>query len=107
MTGMYIQMVLALGAVVGLIYAVGFFLKKKQQGRESLMNILAYQSFGQRKGIAALKIGKEVLLVGVTSTDIKLLKTYAEEDLEKATVSELNDKLKKLKDFKENLSEIK
>lgn len=104
MTGLYFQVALALIAVVGLIYLTGFLLKNKQ-AKASLMNILAYQSFGQRKGIAALKIGKEILLVGVTSTDIKLLKTYDESELELEAVSVISDKLKQLKDLKKNLNE--
>lgn len=104
MTALYIQVALALVAVVGLIYLTGFLMKNRQT-KASLMNILAYQSFGQRKGIAALKIGKEILLVGVTSTDIKLLKTYGESELELEAVSVINDKLKQLKDMKKNLNE--
>lgn len=104
MTALYFQVALALVAVVGLIYLTGFLMKNRQT-KASLMNILAYQSFGQRKGIAALKIGKEILLVGVTSTDIKLLKTYDESELELEAVSVINDKLKQLKDMKKNLNE--
>lgn len=104
MTGLYFQVALALIVVVGLIYLTGFLLKGRQT-RASLMNILAYQSFGQRKGIAALKIGKEILLVGVTSTDIKLLKTYDESELNPEAAGVISDKLKQLKDLKKNLNE--
>lgn len=104
MTALYLQVALALIAVIGLIYLTGFLMKNRQS-KSSLMNILAYQSFGQRKGIAALKIGKEILLVGVTSTDIKLLKSYDETELELESVAVINDKLKQLKDLKKNFNE--
>jgi flagellar biogenesis protein FliO len=106
MTDIYIKMAIALIAVVGIICLMGFFLKKKQ-GKAGLMNILSYQSLGQRKGIAALKIGKEILLVGVTSTDIKLLKAYDENDLDTETVRHINDKLKRLKVIRERFNEPK
>jgi len=38
------------------------------------VKITGDQSLGPKKGIAMVKVGPEVLLVGVTTTDIKLLK---------------------------------
>jgi flagellar biogenesis protein FliO len=104
MTGAYVQMVMALAAVIGMILFMRFFLKKKQGG-SGMMNVLAYQSFGPRKGLAALKMGKEVLLLGITSTDIKLLKTFDENQFEARAAAEINNKLKMLKDMKERLNE--
>jgi flagellar biogenesis protein FliO len=104
MIGAYLQMIIALIAVVGLIVVIGIILKKKQ-GKTSLLTILAYQSFGPRKGIAALKIGGEILLVGVTSTDLKLLKSLDENELEPEIVKDINDKLSKLRNIKRLLNE--
>lgn len=104
MTELYIQMALALAAVVGLIFLAGFFLKKKQ-GKAGLMNIIAYQSFGSRKGIAAVRIGREILLIGVTSTDLKLLKAFDENEFETDTASDISNKVKRLRVFKEHLNE--
>jgi len=101
---MYIQMGIALVAVTGVIILLGLFLRRRQ-GKTGLINILSYQSFGPRKGIAALKIGREILLIGITSTDLKLLKSLDENDLERETVRDINEKLKRLKAIKEGLSE--
>jgi flagellar biogenesis protein FliO len=104
MIGAYLQMAMALIAVIGLIAVTGYFLRKRQ-GKSSLMNVLAYQSFGPRKGIAALKIGPEILLVGVTSTDIKLLKAFSEHELEPEFAKEIDRKLHKLRTIKKRLNE--
>lgn len=101
---MYIQMGIALVAVIGMIALLGLFLRRRQ-GKAGLINILSYQSFGPRKGIAALRIGREILLIGITSTDLKLLKSLDENDLEKETVRDINEKLKRLRAIKEGLSE--
>lgn len=106
MTDLYIQMALALIGVIGLIFVIGFILKKKQLKR-GIINVVSYQSFGTKKAIVALNIGKEILLVGITPTDLKLLKTYHEKDLESDSVKDLNDKLVRLKNIKETLYESK
>ncbi|MGD1075323.1 MAG: flagellar biosynthetic protein FliO [Thermodesulfovibrionales bacterium] len=98
-------MVLALAAVIGLIVLVGIFLRKKQGKAGTIMNVLAYQSFGPRKGIAALKIGREILLVGVTASDLKLLKTIEENELETDTVRDISNAVKRLRNMKEHLNE--
>jgi flagellar biogenesis protein FliO len=107
MIGAYLQMAAALAVVVGTIFLLGYFLRKKQGSSSRLINMLAYQSFGPRKGIAAVKIGSEILLVGVTATDLKLLKTYDKNDLEPETLREISDKVKRLKDIKGHLNELK
>jgi flagellar biogenesis protein FliO len=35
---------------------------------------VAYHPFGPRRGVAALRVGSEVLVLGVTNTDLKLLR---------------------------------
>lgn len=81
MTGMYIQMAAALLFVILLIVGAGYVMKKKQD-RFGLMSVISYQPFGTKKGVAALKIGDEVLLLGVTPTDMRLLKVYKESELD-------------------------
>ncbi len=81
MMDLYLHMGLALILVSGLILLLGLFVKKRQ-GKESLMKIMGYQSLGPKKGMAMVRIGQEVLLLGVTANDVKLLKTmdgYEEE----------------------------
>ncbi len=106
MIDLYIQMAVALAVVVGLIFLVSFFLKKRQS-KPGIMNIVSYQSFGPKKAIVALSIGKDILLVGITPTDLKLLKTYQESDFETDSVKEMSDKLIKLRNIKEGLYESK
>lgn len=112
MTDLYLQLILALALVIGVIYVLGAVLKKNQ-ARDGLMKVLGYQSLGPKKGIAAVKIGKEVLILGVTPTDLKLFKTlsdteaesFAEKRTEKGTTitGEISDKLKRLKALKDTL----
>lgn len=74
MMDLYLHMGVALIVVSGLIIAVGYTLRRRQAG-DGMMKIMGYQSLGPKKGIAMVKIGSEVLLVGVTATDVKLLKS--------------------------------
>jgi flagellar protein FliO/FliZ len=115
MIELYLQMGLALIFVSGLILTLGFFLKKRQE-KESLMRVMGYQSLGPKKGIAMVRIGGEVLLVGVTATDIKLLKTVdapleapvAEEPRERTggvITADASDKLQTLKAWKDTLKD--
>ncbi len=95
MTGTYLQVAAALLFVVLLIVAGGFVLKKKQN-RFGLMNIISYQPFGPKKGVAALKIGKEVLLLGLTPNDIRLLRVFKDEDIELPETDGFQSKFEKL-----------
>jgi flagellar protein FliO/FliZ len=100
----YLQMALALGAVVGLIVVMGFFLKKRQ-ATGGMMKVIAYQSLGPRKGLIAVKVGAEVLLLGVTPSDLRLLRTYESDELKADLPRETAGKLNKLKHMKETLYE--
>ncbi|MDA8168181.1 MAG: flagellar biosynthetic protein FliO [Nitrospiraceae bacterium] len=80
MIQMYLQMAVSLIAVVGLIYLISNFMKKRQ-GRPGLFKMLSYQPLGPKKGVAALKLGREVLLFSITATDLKLLRIYDEHKL--------------------------
>jgi flagellar biogenesis protein FliO len=95
-------MILALGLVVGLILFIGVFLGKRQEKTE-IIKVLAYQSLGLKKGISAIKIGKEILVIGVTSSDFKLLKTLDESEVEFSTTREIMDRINKLREIKGEL----
>jgi flagellar biogenesis protein FliO len=102
MTGAAIQMVFALGFVLMLILATAFFYRKKQRAA-GLINLVAYHSFGQKIGIAALRVGDEILVLGVTPTDMKLLKKMdgtADIRVEMQAVA-ASDRLKRLRKIKE------
>jgi len=74
MTDLYLQTLIALSVVIGTIYLLGMFLKKRQE-KDGMMKVMGFQSLGPKKGIAMVKVGQEVLLVAVTATDVKLLKS--------------------------------
>jgi flagellar biogenesis protein FliO len=96
MTGSYIQMAAAFFFVIILIFAAGFILKKKQN-RFGFMSIVGYQPVGPKKGVAALKVGKEVLILGVTSNDMRLLKIFKEGELELTESEAFHTKLERFK----------
>lgn len=102
----YLQMTIALAAVLGIILALGFFLKRKQV-RSGIFNVISYQSFGPRKGIAALKVGREIFIIGVTAADFRLFKVYDENELESGPVRDINNTLKKVRGLKEQMNEHK
>jgi flagellar biogenesis protein FliO len=81
MTTVYIQTAAALVFVILLIIGLSYVMRRRQ-GADGLMKIVGYQSMGPKKGIAALKIGREILLVGVSASDIRLLKTYGDDELD-------------------------
>ncbi len=112
MMDLYLHMGMALVLVSGLIFLLGRFFKKRQE-KESLMKIMGYQSLGPKKGIAMVKVGPEVLLVGVTATDIKLLKTmdavveereteapHHPQAMQKVITADASEKLQKLRALK-------
>lgn len=80
MIWVYLRMFVALGAVVGLIYIAAAFMRKRQ-GKPGILRVMAYQSFGPKKGIALLKLGGEILLLGVTPNELKLMKVYSGREL--------------------------
>lgn len=104
MSDIYIQVITALGAVLGIILLMALFLKKRQI-RNEMMKVIAYHPLGTRKGIAAMKVGEEVLLIGVTPTDIKLLRRYNASDLESEEVKDISKKVMSLRRIKEGLNE--
>lgn len=101
----YIQFGGALLAVVCLILVTAFFVRKRQAG-QTMMKVIAYQPLGAKKGIAAIKVHGEVLLVGITQNDIRLLKSLSEgmegpDQGSTETVREIHDKLQKLRTIKD------
>lgn len=96
MTGSYLQMAAALLFVIFLIFAAGYILKRKQN-RFGFMSIVGYQPVGPKKGVAALKVGREVLILGVTSNDMRLLKICKEGELELTESESFQNKFDKFR----------
>ena len=72
------QVSIALSFIILLIFIAALVYKKRQKG-SGLISIVEYFSFGPKRGIAALKVGKEILIVGITLNEFRLLKTLDEE----------------------------
>ncbi|GBD95530.1 MAG TPA: hypothetical protein ENG83_13665 [Nitrospirae bacterium] len=96
MTGTYIQTAAALVFVILLILGAGYIMRKKQN-RFGLMSIVGYQPFGPKKGVAALKIGKEVLILGVTPNEMRLLKIFKDSELDLEEIDGFQGKLEKIR----------
>ncbi|KWT84091.1 FliO/MopB family protein [Candidatus Magnetominusculus xianensis] len=75
------QVFVALAAVIFLIYALSFAAKKRR-GSSGFLGLLEYLSLGPKRGIAVVKVGKRAIVLGVTQTDFKLLKTLGEQEVE-------------------------
>jgi len=104
MSEMALQMVTALALVILLILGFGFFYRKRQKG-SGLISVVAYQSLGQKIGIAAVKVGREILVLGITPNDFKLLKRYDAGSSEKApvTTGSSSGRMERLKKMKEGI----
>ncbi len=96
MTGAYAQVAAGLFIVILLIMAVGFIMRKKQN-RFGLMNVVSYQAIGAKKGVAALKVGKEIFILGVTANDMKLLKIFKDGELDLGETEGFQSRLDKMK----------
>ena len=104
---MALQMVTSLALVILLILGFGFFYRKRQKG-SGLISVLAYQSLGQKVGIAAVKVGREVLVLGITPNDFKLLKRYnagssEKEPVKTSAASGRTERLERLRKIKEGI----
>ncbi len=102
MTETSVQMGIALAFVIFLIFIIASVYKKRQKS-SGLMSLVAYQSLGPKKGVAALKIGREILILGITPTDFRLLKTFDEKDVEPDEIGNIIDKVERLRRIKEGI----
>ena len=84
MTAAVFQMLAALGVVLGLIWALSQYMKKRAR-RSGHMSLIEYMNFGPKKGIALVRLGKKVMVLGVTPTDLKLFKTIPDGELASGT----------------------
>lgn len=78
MTGALLRTALALGIVLVVIGAAAFAYRKKRPGAAGPVSLVSYLPLGPRKGVATLKVGRELLVVGVTGTDLRLLASLPE-----------------------------
>lgn len=79
----YIKILFAFGAVLGLLLIFYGFAMRRRQAERSLINIIAYRVLDPRRGVAVavMKIGGELLFIGITPSDMKVLKTLSDTEL--------------------------
>jgi LPXTG-motif cell wall-anchored protein len=94
-------------ALVGLALSVGVlgFLYRRKQKQSHLLSLVAYQSLGAKKGVAALQVGNEILVLGVMPTGFRVLKTMAAGELLEQKEDLFSEKVEKLRKLKEAVDE--
>ncbi len=103
MTDLLLQTGAALAFVILLIAAAAYVYKKKKPGIPGLFHVAAYQPFGPRRGIAAVRVGREVLVLGVTNTDFRLLRVLDASVLDEGTAAAVADRVSRLRKMKDGL----
>jgi len=105
MTDLLIQTAGALAVVVLLIAAAAWAYRKRAPGVSGFMRLIAYHPFGPRRGIAAVRVGREVLIVGVTNADLKLFRVIEAGKLDEGQgpAADISEKVRRLRKMKEDL----
>jgi flagellar biogenesis protein FliO len=94
-------------ALIGLILSIGVFgfLYRRKQKQSNIINLVAYQSLGSKKGVAALQVGNEILVVGVMPNGLRILKTLAAKDILENKEEACSERMEKLRRMKEEIDE--
>jgi len=104
----FLQTAAALAFVILLIAGVAFAYRKRQPGVPGFFQLMAYHPFGPRRGVAALRVGRELLLLGVTNTDFKLLRVLDADKAREYTAASAppspSDAVSRLRKIKEDLN---
>ncbi len=94
-------------AVVGLILSMvvlGVLFRRKQK-QSHILRMVAYQSLGSKKGVAALQVGSEILLLGIMPTGIRVLKTMEAKEAIEIPDKGYSERMEKLRKLKEEIDE--
>lgn len=102
MTDLLLQTGAALGFVILLIGAAAWVYRKRKPGATGLIGLVAYQPFGPRRGVAAVRVGREVLILGVTNSDLKLFRVLDAAGFEEGAGTPA-DRVRRLRRIKEGL----
>ncbi|MEW6719468.1 MAG: flagellar biosynthetic protein FliO [Thermodesulfobacteriota bacterium] len=103
MTDLLLQTGAALAFVLLLIGAAAWAWKKKKPAIPGLLGLVAYQPFGPRRGVAAVRVGREVLILGVTNTDLRLLRVLDASGIEDGSAAASADRVARLRKIKDRL----
>ena len=77
----------ALLITLAAVYLLLRFLKQKMLPHKGMIEMLHYQSFGPKKGIAVIKILNDYMAVGIGDQGISLLSKLNQEGVEEALKS--------------------
>lgn len=103
MSDLIVQTGAALAFVLLLIAAAAFAYRKRQPGAPGLFKLVAYHPFGPRRGVAALRVGPEVLILGVTNADLKLLRVLDASRIEEGSAAAGADRISRLRKLKDGI----
>jgi flagellar biogenesis protein FliO len=94
-------------AIIGLILSMvvlGVLFRRKQK-QSHIIQMVAYQSLGSKKGVAALQVGNEILLIGIMPTGFRVLKTMEAKEVIATQEAPYSDRMEKLRKLKEEINE--
>ena len=77
-----IKALIVLLVMLGGLYLLLRFLKQRMLPQRGIIEMLHYQSLGQRKGIAVVKVINEYMAVGIAEQGISLLVKLDRDDVE-------------------------
>ncbi len=102
MNAPYIEIILAFSVILGLLLVFYGFLQRRRAGEMGLINILAYRVIDQRRGvaIAVMKIGDELLYIGITPSEMKVLKRVPDR-----ITSDTESRLRLIREMKKRVNE--
>jgi flagellar biogenesis protein FliO len=94
-------------AIIGLILSMvvlGVLFRRKQK-QSHIIQMVAYQSLGSKKGVAALQVGDEILLIGIMPNGFRVLKTMEAKEVIATQDTPYSDRMEKLRKLKEEIDE--
>jgi flagellar biogenesis protein FliO len=92
-----------IGLILSMVVLVVLFRRKQKQSH--IIRMVAYQSLGSKKGVAALQVGNEILFLGIMPNGIRVLKTMEAKEVIETQSNPYSDRLEKLKKLKEEINE--
>jgi len=94
-------------AAVGLVLSIAVLglLYRRKQKQSNIISLVAYQSLGSKKGVAALQVGGDLLVVGVMPNNLRVLKTLAAGEVLENRDDLFQQKMARLRKLKEGLDE--
>ncbi len=104
---LYLQIVISLLLVLGAVFVIlGLWGRRYQRG-SGLIDIVAYRSLDPRKGtaVAVVKVGREMLFLGITQSEIRLLRTLRESDIQVPPQRRLDEGFRFLRLLREKLAD--